>query len=138
MAISEEVKCEQQCADDSVLHADCTEHDEGLQHDCDQCHRTEAHEDSNLFCSLEKTENTLVERTTSIIEEELVPDGGWGWVIVFGASLILVSVDQISELFKSYKMKIVYIRVYHINTSLLSYFSALGPNLQMQNPQKVN
>lgn len=83
---------------DSVVHVDCSVHDEGLQHDCDQFHRTEAHDDTSLLSDLEKPEKTLVERPTSIRKEELVPDGGWGWVIVFGASLILVSVNQTTVL----------------------------------------
>lgn len=107
------VKCEvykdhsnkQLCTNYNIVHVDCTVHNEGLQHDCDQCHRTEAHEDTSLLSSLEKTEETLLaERPTSIkSKEELVPDGGWGWVIVFGASLILVSVNQISEFGKFLK-----------------------------------
>lgn len=87
--------CKQRCTNGSVVYADCTVHDEG--------HRTEDHDDTSLLSNLEKTDETLVERPTSIGKEELVPDGGWGWVIVFGASLILVSVNQISELLRQTK-----------------------------------
>ncbi|XP_064115633.1 monocarboxylate transporter 12-like [Macrobrachium nipponense] len=32
-------------------------------------------------------------------DEEPVPDGGWGWVVVFGASLIVVLVDTMGQCF---------------------------------------
>lgn len=90
-----ELPREQQCTDDGVIHLDCADHDEGLHHDCDQ---SEYHDDS-----MEKTDERLVERPKSSSKEELVPDGGWGWVIVFAASVILVSVNQISEILRHIK-----------------------------------
>ncbi|XP_047488198.1 monocarboxylate transporter 12-B-like [Penaeus chinensis] len=32
-------------------------------------------------------------------EEDRIPDGGWGWIVVFGASLVLVLVDVIGQCF---------------------------------------
>ncbi|KAK7079036.1 hypothetical protein SK128_005857 [Halocaridina rubra] len=39
------------------------------------------------------------ERTDCKSDEAIVPDGGWGWVVIFGASLIAIIVDTIGQSF---------------------------------------
>ncbi|KAK7079033.1 hypothetical protein SK128_005854 [Halocaridina rubra] len=56
---------------------------------------------SEVDGELEFSQNCEVvnDRNSEKCPEDRLPDGGWGWVVVFGASLILVLVDTIGQCF---------------------------------------
>nr|XP_045595173.1 monocarboxylate transporter 12-like [Procambarus clarkii] len=72
-------------------------------------HRCNEDEESNLpsFSECDLSGEEIIRKRREVgsngdgekEEKDVAPDGGWGWVVVFGASLILVMVDTVGQCF---------------------------------------